>query len=229
MSSILELNFDDEPAEKTSTYIECEFEQRTKEWFIDRNAIPTGTGFAKIITTKGKASTQAGKYMRSLLADWLAGEPADESDWTDRNKYIQNGIEQEPEARDLYEFITGSKVREINFCFLNDKKEVGVSPDGGVTEKGCKDEKGGVEIKCVKGETLVDYRLADKVPTTYFQQMQGQMWVMGWEWCDFFAYHPKCGHFKKRMFRDDEFIENLEKAVEAFNIEMKLKQEILSK
>lgn len=220
---ILKMEFDElEPVEEI--YIECEFEQRTPEWDFDRLGIPTGTGYSNIITTTGKPSTSAAGYMNQLLADWLAGENVSGyADFFDKNEDIKNGRDHEPEARELYEFITGTKVIEKNFCFKNANKETGVSPDGEV-----EGQKGGVEIKCVKGKTLVAYKLADKVPTTYFQQMQGQMWVMGWEWCDFFAYHPKVGHFLKRMKRDQVFIDALEIAVANFNTLMKEKRELLS-
>ena len=223
MNSPMELDFSDEPAEVESPYVECEFEQRTPEWDLDRLGIPTGTGYAKIITTTGKPSTQAGDYMNQLLADWLAGENVSGyADFFDKNEDIKNGREFEPEACERYEFITDFKVIKRNFCFKNANKETGVSPDGDIDG-----HNGGVEIKCVKGKTLVKYKLDDKVPTAYFQQMQGQMWVMGWEWCDFFAYHPKVGNFKKRMMRDDKFIAELAKAVESFNYLMKEKREIL--
>ena len=218
MNSPMELDFSDEPAEVESSYVECKHEQGSEEWHLDRLGIPTGTGFSKIITTAGKPSTSAKGYMNQLLADWRAGKPVDA--W-EGNENTKNGNEREPQARELYEFITDEPVSQIGFCFRNAKKETGVSPDGLVSKDGL------VEIKCPKGATLIDYILADKIPTTYFQQIQGQLWVMDKQWCDFFAWHPDIGHFKKRMMRDDKFIAELAKAVESFNYLMKEKRDIL--
>lgn len=223
---MLELDFSDEqPASiiSTPTFIECEFEQRTPEWHRDRLGIPTGTGYSQIITTKGKPSTQSVGYMHQLLADLIAGESVSGyADFFDKSEDIKNGRELEPDACALYEFITDYEIQKRNFCFKDANKDTGVSPDGDIVG-----EAGGVEIKCVKGKTLIKYRLEDKVPSTYFQQMQGQMWIMGWEWCDFFAYHPKVGHFKKRLFRDEVFVGALAAAVVAFNAELAEKLSIL--
>ncbi len=143
----------------------------------------------------------------------------------ENNDSIKYGREREPEARETYEFITGNNVTEKNFCWRDDRKDCGVSPDGEVSPDG------GVEIKCVNGNTLVKYKrmLRDKPDYQYyFQQRQGQMWVMGWEWCDFFVYHHLCGHLITRMYRDDVFIDALASEVEKFNIKFEKEKALLS-
>jgi len=40
-------------------------------------------------------------------------------------------------------------------------------------------------------------------------QMQGQMFVSGREWCDFFVYHPKLKPILKRVNRDEKMIQEI--------------------
>ncbi len=46
------------------------------------------------------------------------------------------GIELEPEAVEVYEFIVGEAVQEVGVCWLDESKRVGASPDRLVGSKG---------------------------------------------------------------------------------------------
>lgn len=187
--------------------IVCEHEQGTLEWHLDRLGVPSASMFSKIISSTGKASTQAKDYMRQLLADWVANEPVDPMRPT---QAMIDGTELEADARVRYEIATGNDVEECGFCFLNEDKLIGMSPDGLVGDDGL------LEIKCPKGKTLVGYILDDKLPTAYVQQVQGQLWISGRQWCDFFSYHPKVGHFLHRVERDDEYIDVMDQLTSKF-------------
>lgn len=183
-------------------------EQGTDEWFAARRGIPTASNFSKIITTTGKASTSAGGYMNELLAEWLA----DKSFAAELNsEWVARGNELEAEARAFYELKSSADVEEVGLCYLNDQKLVGASPDGLVGEDGL------LEIKCPKHSTHVGYLLARKLPSSYIQQVQGQLWVTGRQWCDFVSYHPDFETMIIRIERDESFITALSASIARFN------------
>jgi hypothetical protein len=199
--------------------IECTHPQGSEEWLLDRLGIPTASMFKSIITSTGKPSTSAKTYMNGLLADWEAGEPVDAFEPTEA---MQNGTEREAEARDLYSFLTDNEVTETGFWFKDERKLTGCSPDGLIGDNGL------IEIKCPKGGTLMGYRLDNKCPATYVPQVQGQMWVMDKEYCDFFVFHPQLDHFLIRVERDDKYIRSLETEVNKFIDKMLEKRELLT-
>jgi hypothetical protein len=200
--------------------IECKHEQGTEEWLLDRLGVPTASMFKSIITSQGKPSTSARTYMNQLLADWEAGSPVDAFEPTEA---MQNGTDREAEARDLYQFVTNKEVIETGFWFKDNRKLAGCSPDGLIGDDGL------IEIKCPKGATLMGYRLDNKCPATYVPQVQGQLWVMERQYCDFFVFHPQLDYFLIRVERDDKYISLLEKEVNKFIDKMLRHREKLKK
>lgn len=186
--------------------IECTHEQGSDLWLLDRLGIPTGSMFKSIITSTGKPSTSAKTYMNQLLADWVAGKPVDAFEPT---QAMIDGTNREAESRDLYTFLTDNEVTETGFWFRDDKL-TGVSPDGMVGNDGL------VELKNPKASTLIGYKLDNKLPATYVPQVQGQLWIMEREWCDFLVNHPDIPHFLIRVNRDDDFIAKLSAEVDKF-------------
>lgn len=182
----------------------CVYEQGTEGWLKDRLGCPSGSNFSKLITSAGKPSTQADGYINQLIAERLMGHTANEVKVTE---WMTRGNELEPEARSFYEFATGSDVVEIGFC-KHDIYECGVSPDGLVNDDGL------LEIKCPAPSTHVGYLRGDKLPSTYKQQVMGQMWITEREWCDFVSYHPDMPVLITRVQRDDNYIMLLEAEVE---------------
>jgi len=190
-------------------------EQRTPEWYASRMGIPTASSFDKIITPKGELSTQRTKYLYKLVAEKLSGTVEE----TYINLAMQHGIDTEDEARKVYELVTLNDVEQVGFC-LSDCERYGASPDGLVGDDGL------LEIKCPKAETHIEYLLNGKLPTAYFQQVQGQLLVTGRKWCDFMSYYPNLKPFIVRVERDDEFLSKLEQALIDFDAE---KKEIMDK
>jgi len=195
-----------------------EHQQGTDGWFKDRAGIPTASEFGKILTSTGKASTQAKGYMNQLLAEFCADGPIDQ---IETSYWMQRGNDLEAEARETYAFISGNEVEPANFCFLDERKLIGASPDGFIGANGLH------EIKCPKGSTMIEYMLSAKLPTTYKPQVQGQLWVTGREWTDFTCYHPQMKPFIIRVNRDDKYIKLLSDEIEAFIDEMLEKREQL--
>ena len=182
-------------------------EQGSPEWLASRLGRPSASMFSHLITTSGKPSSSAKKYIAEMVAERLTGrsKPFYTNDHMERGNFL------EPEAREAYEFITDLEVVETGFI-LHDSEEFGCSPDGLVANDG------GLEIKCPSDGVHAGYLIDGKVPTKYYQQVQGCMWVTGRDWWDFMSYHPEMPHLLVRMERNEEFIEamatEVNKAVE---------------
>jgi putative phage-type endonuclease len=174
-------------------------EQRSPEWFAARLGVPSASNFGKVITPGGKKSTQVEGYLNRLVADILTGR----SEQQEPNEAMQRGTELEPEARAYYELIAGP-VEEIGFCIHDDG--FGCSPDGVVGD-------GLLEIKCPLAHTQVEYLRDGVIPSIYIPQVQGQMLVMGKQWCDFLSYHPDMKPMLVRVERDEKFCATLHEAL----------------
>ena len=180
-------------------------EQGTEAWFESRLGKPSASGFAKLITTKGKPSAQADGYINQLIFEKLSGKIPESFTST----AMERGNELEPEARENFEFISDLKVRQVGFV-QNDELTYGCSPDGLV------DDNGGLEIKCPLGQTMVKYlRDPQELVKAYYQQIQGSMWVTGASHWFAFAYHPETTHVLVRVERDNDFITKLADEVKA--------------
>lgn len=177
--------------------IQCE--QGSAEWFRARAGIPTASSFDKIITTTGTRSKQREKYMFQLAGERIIGKPEE----TYTNAAMQRGKEMEAEARQNYEFIYGETVEQVGLCVTEGEMVVGASPDGLLNANG------GLEIKCPELATHVSYLLDNKLPTAYFQQVQGNLFVTGREWWDFVSYYPGLKPLLIRVERDENFIKAL--------------------
>jgi hypothetical protein len=180
--------------------IECE--QGSPEWLQARLGVPSASSYAKLITSTGKASTQADAYINQLVAERLTGEPT----FFQVTDPMQRGMDLEPEARASYEAQTGNLVMQVGFL-MHDTLQAGASPDGLIGEDG------GLEIKCPSGHTHVEYLRGGGLPVKYFQQVQGCLWISGRDWWDFMSYHPRMEPLIIRVNRDDKFIKALEGAV----------------
>ena len=181
-------------------------EQGTEEWFRLRLGMPSASKFKDLVTPKGKPSASGEKYMYELLAERLSGkrEEAFKSFW------MQRGNDLEPQAANVFEFQTDLPCREVGFV-TNDDQTVGCSPDRLVDGVG-------LEIKCPSPAVHVKY-LAEgasngKMPSEYYAQVQGTMWLMDFDRYFFMSYHPDHSNLIMEVKRDDEFIAGLSAAVE---------------
>ena len=180
---------------------EKEIEQGSPEWFSAKAGMPSASSFDKIVTTKGVASTSAKKYMYQLAGESITGTKEDSY----QSPAMTRGIEMEAEAREMYEFIKEVKVETVGMCYKDEKKLFLCSPDGLVGDDG------GLEIKCPTMAVHVEYLLDQKMPTKYFQQVQGSMFVTSRKWWDFMSYYPGMKPFIIRVERNEGFIRLLEK------------------
>lgn len=180
-----------------------DIEQGSEEWLQLRLGVATASNFDKIITATGKESTTLPKYALELATQCLLTEPEP----TYKNEAMQRGNDLEPIAKQAYAEQTLQFVEEITM-FKSDCGDFGYSPDGLIGDDGL------LEIKCPQATTHAKYLLDNKMPTDYWQQVQGGLWVSGHKWCDFVSFHP---NFKeKKLFiirveRDEKYIGELTK------------------
>lgn len=192
-------------------------EQRTPEWFALKVGLPSGSSFSEIITpVEGKpvdikVST---RLINKLALERVTGEV--ESSGYD-NEHMKRGRELEPEAIAWYEFMYDKIVEPIGFITNHG---LGFSPDGFV-----KDEKGFIEIKSVCAKVQLECLEAGSVmPRTHYPQVQGGLYVTGYDYCDFISYNKTFPSFCVRVFRDEEYIAKLE--AESKNVLRKIEHRV---
>lgn len=188
---------------KNAKLIDCA--QGSPEWDSQRLGIPTASNFHKILA-KGKGETRK-SYMKHLAAERLTGQKIG----FPINDAIRWGSEKEPEARAAYEFHSGNDCQIVGFYTTG---SFGCSPDGLVGDAGT------VEFKCPLTTTHIETVLSGKMPEKHKAQVQGQLWITGRNWCDFVSFDPRITHaadyFCVRVSRDDQYIADLEEAVNTF-------------
>ena len=186
-------------------------EQGSEAWHQARLGIPTASKFDRIVTASGTARKQATGYLAELLAEHITGQAEDGYQSAD----IQRGIELEPAARACYELETGNDVVQVGGVYLDEAKNIMASPDGliaGMTR--------GLEIKCPKLSTHIRYILEDGLPTQYVLQVQGGMWVTGYDEWDFVSYCPEYDAqpiYIKTIKRNTALIAQMDKHIRAFS------------
>ena len=181
--------------------------QGSSEWLQLRAGIPTASCFDQILTPKGKPSTQAERYLHTLLAERIMKRPVTEfvSTWMDR------GSQLEAEAVAYYEGLRELDTTKIGFI-TNDAGTIGASPDRFVGEDGL------LEIKVPKEHTHMGYLLTRAVDAAYYPQVQGQLWVSGRKWGEILSYHPELPPALVHVERDEGYIALLAAAVGAFSV-----------
>ena len=186
-------------------------EQGSEEWLSMRLGKVTASR-VKDVLTKGRGnapSKTAESYMMELIAEMLTGE----SKPFFENDAMRWGTETEPQARSMYEvnndFVT---VREV--AFVEHNEHVGISPDGLVGDDGL------LEIKCPTTTTQIKRALSDDYSADYKAQIQMQLWVTERQWCDFVSFDPRldceASYLQQRVYRDEEYIEEMKVKVYAF-------------
>ena len=167
--------------------------------------IPTASMFKDLITSQGKRSASFGKAVDQIAAERLMGKPAENFS----TPWMARGTELEPQARAFYEFERGVEVNEVGLCLLDDGS-AGASPDGLMPTAG-------IEIKIPAPHTHVSYLRGGKVPSTYFPQVQGCMWICERDHWDFLSFHPDMPPLLVRVERDDAFIGKLVMLIKELN------------
>ena len=188
--------------------------QGTYEWLKERIPYVTASNVSDVMA-KGAGTTRQ-NYMVKMLCEILSGEPTPGF----KSKYMQDGNDNEPIARQIYEEITGKTVVIPPFYYIKDEK-LGASCDGDV------DEDGLVEIKNVIPAEQIRFITTEKIKGEYIKQIQTQLYVREKKWCDFVSVslgdeeHGELPDKYKvkilRVERDEEMILAIRKEVAFFH------------
>ncbi len=173
--------------------------QNDETWNAIRRGLPTASGFQKIVDSKGKRSKQRDKYMYELVGGVVTGES--KSTYTNAN--MDRGHEREDESRKTYEFIHDVTIEQVGFCYFDEKREFGCSPDGLIGEDGL------FETKDASASVHIE-RLKNGWPeSSHFQQIQGCLYITGRKFCDLQSYSRGFKPLTIRFKRDESFIQLL--------------------
>jgi putative phage-type endonuclease len=179
-----------------------DIDQRSEAWYEAKCGRVTGTRFKNLVS---KETTDSYKDLVTNIACEILTNKMEESY---SNAAMEYGIETEPEARSEYESIFGVKVQTAGFIIPDEDHKyyewIGISPDGLLPEAGL------IEIKCPYARTHFEYIEANKLPSEYRYQIQGQLFVTGFGYCDFMSFVPKMKPFIIRVFPDPELFKEFE-------------------
>ena len=180
-------------------------DQRSREWFAARLGVPTASEAHKLVTPKGKLSTQAEGYMHALIAELMLGHPIE----SPATAYMIRGTELEEAAMRAYEFTSGNETEDGGFVTTDDG-HYGCSPDRLIGSVGL------LELKCPAPHTHVRYLIEGCMDDEKRPQVQMQLLVTGREWVDLVSYHPELPIVITRVERDEEYIALLAKVLDEF-------------
>ncbi|GAA5109213.1 lambda exonuclease family protein [Bartonella jaculi] len=202
-------------------------EQRTAQWFQARLGKVTASNVYNILskTAKGLPTSKYEDYKIKLITERLTGEASHHYETED----MRWGIENEEDALREYAFIYDADITKCGFIQHPTMEMAGASPDGLIGEDGL------IEVKCPRSANHMRFCIDNVIKPEYIAQMQFQMACTGRQWCDFVSYDPRftgqSTHLRikvKRIHRDKEQIEEINKAVETFLAEIEREIERLS-
>ena len=176
-------------------------DQRSEAWYEARCGRVTGTRFSELV------AGESTKTYKDLVLDLACEIITRRQEEGYVSEAMENGIEMELIARAEYESITGAKVTEAGFIIPDEDHKyhdwIGISPDG-LTPDGM------VEIKCPLMRTHLEYIEGGKLPTKYRYQVQGQLFVTGFPYCDFASYVEGMKPFILRVYPDSTLFAEFE-------------------
>jgi len=191
--------------------------QRSIQWLDEHLGLPTASCFKKIITTRGKPSESADKFIDELAGEYITKRH------TKRfvSMKMKLASEREPDARSLYSLMTRNEVEEVGLCYKDEHKKFGASPDG-LIEPG-----GGFETKDAEPHIQIMRRRTKWNGMEHFQQVQGCLYVCEREWWDLQSYCEDMIPIIIRFYRDEKFIRALEEILSKFcdDLYMRIRKE----
>lgn len=194
--------------------------QGTPEWLEARRGAITGSRFkdARDKLKNGSPSKACTLYAMDVARERCGGKAQD----VYVNAAMRFGTEQEPLARVAYEAATGNLVEEAGFITTDDRL-FGVSVDGLV------DADGMVEIKTMVSSDTLFTAVVEQDHSAYIDQINGCLWLLGRKWCDLILWAPDLEGIGasltiRRITRDDNAIEDLERDLMAFATQVRINE-----
>ena len=191
--------------------------QGSDEWFKVRMGKITASKLSDLMKkTKYGESTYKTRLRMELAIERITGKSASPNFM---NQAMHDGIEREPDARTLFEAVTG---KEVALCGSFDHPEVvnsSASPDGLL-----RGENAVLELKCPTHVTHAKNLLSDTMPRNYEYQVQWQIACTESDYAYFASYHPDFPPELRlkvvKVEKDDKLIAEIEEAVREFDIEV---------
>ena len=189
--------------------------QGSEEWFAVRRGKITASRLGDIMRkTKWGESTYKSKVRLELAIERITGKSASS---VVMNQAMRDGVEREPDARTLFEAITG---KEVALCGSFDHPTIvntSASPDGLLRgDNAC------LELKCPTHATHAKNLMSDTMPKNYIFQVQHQIQCTESDYAYFASYHPDFPPELRlkwvRVEKDDSIIKSLEEEIRAFDI-----------
>lgn len=187
------------------TLIDCD--QRSPEWFEARRGYLTASNSGAWLTKSDKTSAKARATAAAQVLAELAGFPDPP---IFENADIKRGIEQEPEALQYFQKLTGLTVDPIGFA-KSQHGLFGCSPDGLILS-----DSSGVEVKCPRASKLMEWLQAGTLPDNYHDQVHHSMAVTGAKEWHFIGYHRGLPAHHVLVKRDD-YTEAMLEGLKAFS------------
>lgn len=178
--------------------------QGTDEWQRLRLGLLTASEIHLAMTPKTKKAAD-NKDIRAHIYELAAQRITKYVEPHYYGEDMMRGDEVEAMARDLY-IETYGEVEQVGFVTrdLGDGVIIGCSPDGLVGDRGI------VEIKGPRAKHHLATIIADAMPDDHVLQVQGELFTLERDWCDFISYHEGLPMFVKRVPRDEELIAAIE-------------------
>ena len=191
--------------------------QGSPEWFSARLGKLTASRLGDLMkVTKYGESTYKTRLRMELAIERITGKPASS---VVMNQAMRDGVEREPDARKLFEAVTG---KEVALCGSFDHPEIvntAASPDGILRE-----EDAILEIKCPTPVTHGKNLMAKTMPSNYICQVQWQIACTNSTHGYFASYHPDFPRELRlkwvKVERDDDVIEKITEEVRKMDIEI---------
>lgn len=191
--------------------VKRDIEQGTPAWMELHGSVPSASNFSKVVKMNGEPSDQRHDYMMQLAGTRVWGVYEDSyQSWN-----MKRGIELEPVAKRLYSLVTGNEIEDVGFCYYDERMDRGASPDSLIITGN-----GVLEVKSPLLKTHVKYMLKGTLPSEYFQQVHGEMYVASSEWAHFMSFFPGAPEFIVKVERDEKFISLLDRRLDEFNAEL---------
>lgn len=191
--------------------------QRSSAWFQCHVGCVSASYMEAVFdfTQKGAAGSKRKTYLRQKLAELVTGIAVQDNCVSYE---MQQGIDREPDGIAAYEREEQCIVEPIGFALHDTVPRFGCSPDGLVGEGG------GLELKCPKASTHLQYILDGVIPEQYILQIDSALSVTGRAWWDFATFCPEVPKPLQIMVirreRDEKAIAEIERRVTEFNAEL---------
>lgn len=184
--------------------------QGSQEWFDLRSGRLTASVLHRALTSRGQVSRSLDRLISELADERLGifSEPFCSPE-------MKRGTKLEAEAREEFELWWGARIEQVGFC-LHDSGLVGCSPDGLMPDLNL-----GLEIKCPTPRVFKCFASRQVIPARYVMQVQGSMYVTGYKFWYFMAYHPNFDPMILKISFNAKIGQKLEELV--FKTEARLK------